>query len=619
MYVIGTAGHVDHGKSTLVKALTGIDPDRLREEKERGLTIDLGFAWLILPSGRQVSIVDVPGHERFIKNMLAGVGGIDLALLVVAADESVMPQTREHLAILDLLEIQVGLVAITKSELVETEMLELVREEVADVLQGTALAEAPIVAVSAITGQGCPELLDALDRLIDTTPPKSDLGRPRLPIDRSFTMTGFGTIVTGTLIDGSLSVGDEVELLPTGIRSRIRGLQIHKKKVQTVSPGNRIATNLASIPHENIERGHVLTTPGWLRATISLDVRLRIIQDAPYPVRHNTGVTFHSGSGECLARLRLLGKDQVEPGEESWAQLKLERPLTAVRGDFFIIRSSEKTLGGGTILEPHARRHRRFHQPTLDHLEVLATGTPRDLILDALERNQPCGLVALQRQTNLTFSSVQQLIKELVETNQVIELGEPSDSDTFFYAAGGWEGVRAHIRSLVERYHERYPVRKGLPREELRSRLRLPQGIFTLILRRIFSEQVFAEDGKSVRLSTHQVKLSASQKTSMEEYIQALKSDPNAPPTNLKLEPDLLNLLVDERRVIKVSEDIIFEVNAYESMVEQIVQRTRELGTITVAQVRDLLGTSRKYVLSLMEHLDQERITRRVGDERILR
>jgi selenocysteine-specific elongation factor len=273
MYVIGTAGHVDHGKSTLVQALTGIDPDRLREEKERGMTIELGFAWLTLPSGKEVSIIDVPGHERFIKNMLAGVGGIDLALLVIAANESVMPQTREHLAILDLLRVKKGMAVIAKRDLVDEEMLELVMAEVEDVLKGTTLEGAPMIPVSAVTGEGIPELLSTLDTLLETTETRKDSGRPRLAIDRSFTMSGFGTVVTGTLIDGSLSVGMEAEIVPSGRVARIRGLQSHRQKIETASPGRRLAVNLSGVSHDQIQRGEVLTIPGWLRPTIALDVR----------------------------------------------------------------------------------------------------------------------------------------------------------------------------------------------------------------------------------------------------------------------------------------------------------------------------------------------------------
>ncbi len=306
MYTIGTAGHVDHGKSALVQALTGIDPDRLREEKERGLTIDLGFAWMTLPGGEEVSIVDVPGHERFIKNMLAGVGGIDLALLVIAADEGVMPQTREHLAIIDLLGIEHGVVAVTKADLVEPDFLELAKAEAEEVIAGTSIEGAPVVACSAVTRDGLDELTATLERELAKAPPRRDNGRPRLPIDRAFTMTGFGTVVTGTLIDGSLRLGDEVEVVPGGLKSRVRGLQTHGRKVEAAAPGRRTAVNLAGVAVDQLERGMVVATPGWLKPVMAVDVRLRAVRYTGRPIRHNLSVTFHTGPAEVEGRLLLL-------------------------------------------------------------------------------------------------------------------------------------------------------------------------------------------------------------------------------------------------------------------------------------------------------------------------
>ena len=355
MSCIGTAGHVDHGKSTLVTALTGIDPDRLAEEKARGMTIDLGFAWITLPSGREASIVDVPGHESFIKNMLAGVGGIDVALLVIAADEGVMPQTDEHLAILDLLRVRSGVVALTKRDLVEDDWLELVREEVAERLQPTTLAHAPIIPCSAITREGFPELLLALDAALDASPTTHrDIGRPRLPVDRVFTISGFGAVVTGALQDGVLRVGQEVELLPAGRRARIRGLQTHKQQIEVGQPGSRIAVNLAGVSKNAILRGDTLTLPGRLRPTTALDVRLDVIASAPRPIAHNALLDLYVGASETPARVILLDADEVQPGESGWAQLRLAHPLTVARGDRFILRipSPSLTIGGARSSRP---------------------------------------------------------------------------------------------------------------------------------------------------------------------------------------------------------------------------------------------------------------------------
>ena len=378
MYVIGTAGHVDHGKSTLVKALTSIDPDRLPEEKEREMTVDLGFAWMTLPSGREVSIVDVPGHERFIKNMLAGVGAIDLAMLIVAADESVMPQTREHLAILDILQITRGLVVVTKTDLVDEELVELVKAEVEDTLRGASFEGCPMVGVSAQTGQGLDQLRELIDGILDSTEPRRDLGRPRLPIDRCFTISGFGTVVTGTLIDGALTVGQEVELAGSDQRARVRGLQSHKTRVDSTGPGVRLAVNLSGISRDDIQRGEILTVPGWLRPAYRVDARLRMVDGAPHALKHNEGVTFHIFTSEAPARVRLLDADTLTAGSEGWVQLLLAEPLPVVKGDYFVIRSAEDTLGGGQVVDPNPRRrHRRFDTGVVERLMMLDQGHRR--------------------------------------------------------------------------------------------------------------------------------------------------------------------------------------------------------------------------------------------------
>ena len=370
MFVLGTAGHIDHGKSVLVHALTGIDPDRLREEKERGMTIELGFAWLKLPGGQEVGVIDVPGHERFVKNMLAGVGGIDLALLIVAANEGVMPQTREHLAILDLLGVRRGIVVITKKDLVDDDLLTLVRMDIEDQVAGTVMAGAPIMAVSAVTGEGIPEIVTAIDELISTIEPKQDLGRPRLPVDRIFTIAGSGTVVTGTLIDGELTVGQEVEIAPSGLKSRLRGLQTHKSKIDKAGPGSRVAANLVGINTYQLQRGDVVTKPGWLKPTKMVTVRLKLIDYLQRPLRHGATVSFHTGASETMAKVRLLEGDLVEPGSSTWAQLSLERPVAVVKGDRYIIRSPMETLGGGEIIDAHARRLRRMRADVIDNLKA---------------------------------------------------------------------------------------------------------------------------------------------------------------------------------------------------------------------------------------------------------
>ena len=620
MYVIGTAGHVDHGKSTLVQALTGIDPDRLQEEKARGMTIDLGFAWLRLPNGHEVSIVDVPGHERFVNNMLAGVGGIDLALLVVAADESVMPQTREHLAILDLLGVNRGLVAITKRDLVDEDWLELVTADVEEVLKGTSLEDSPTVAVSGTTREGLDRLVSTVEGLLQKTEARNDLGRPRLPIDRSFTISGFGTVVTGTLIDGGLSVGQEVELVPAGRSSRIRGLQTHQTKLERATPGSRVAANLTGIPHEEITRGDVLTTEGWLRSTTALDVRLKLIPEAPRAIRHNMFATVHVGSSETVGRVRLLEKEAARPGDSTWAQLKLDAPIAAVKGDHFVIRSNQTTLGGGTIVDPQARRHRRNYQPVLQRLAVMEAGTDREVLIKSMEGAEPIEFQSLVNRANLQPGTARQALKDMASEKLVTILGRKTvGPGVFIYSAGGWSSLSDAARKFLDGYHDRFPLRKGPPKEELRSRLGMTTQVFNYALPALQEADVLVEDGPVVRRKQHVREVSSTQQDLVEEYLVALESSPYSPPTDQSADPEVLNLLADQGKVVRVSESVVFATSAYREMVDRISERINESGEVTVADVRDMFGTSRKYALALMDYLDKQRITRRVGDARVLR
>ena len=617
MYVIGTAGHVDHGKSTLVHAMTGIDPDRLEEEKRRGMTIDLGFAWLTLPSGREVSIVDVPGHERFIKNMLAGVGGIDLALLVVAADESVMPQTREHLAILDLLGVSRGLVVVTKKDLVDDDLLGLVQLEVEDVLKGTSLEASIILSVSATTGEGLPELLTAIDGALDVTEQRRDLGRPRLPVDRAFTISGFGTVVTGTLVDGSLEVGQEVEIVPSGRRSRIRGLQSHRKKLEAASPGSRVAVNLTGIATDEVLRGEVVTTPGWLRATQAVDTRLRLLHDAPHGIRHNYPLTFHAFAAETPAKVRLLDCDVLEPGGEAWAQIWLEHPVALARGDRFVLRSPDATLGGGTVVEVDAKRHRRNHAPTIERRERLSLGSPTAQLLTALESREPADARSLAQRANVSEAEAVALARQAVEEGSVIALDDEVGPATQLYTTAGWARLAAKARQALGAYHEQHPLRTGMTREELRSRLGLKGAVAHLALSALASGGTIVDESGTLRLPEHEVGVSAEQQHRMDEYVRSLAAEPFRT-EQPSVPAELLALLVDQQRVVRATDTVAFDAEIYDGLRKRVTDHLREHGKVTVAEVRDMFGTSRKYALAVLEHLDEEHVTRRVGDERVL-
>ncbi|RAQ96251.1 selenocysteine-specific translation elongation factor [Thermogemmatispora tikiterensis] len=632
MTCIGTAGHIDHGKSTLVKALTGIDPDRLTEEKVRGMTIDLGFAWLTLPDGREVSLIDVPGHEGFIKNMLAGVGGIDVALLVVAADEGAMPQTREHLAILDLLQVRSGVVALTKADLVDEEWLALVSEEIATLLQPTSLAGAPIVPVSAISGQGIAALLAHLQEATARAPERPDRGRPRLPVDRVFTLAGFGTIVTGTLIDGCFRPGQEVEILPRGLKARIRGLQRHRQAISVAQPGERTALNLAGIAHQEVERGDVVTLPGLLQPTTLIDVRLRLLADAPRPLSHNALVDFYCGAQVVPATVRLLEDDELLPGESTWAQLRLHQPTVVERHDRFIVRipSPSLTIGGGAVLDAHPRYHRRRRSEVLHHLETLAQGSPEAIILTHLEQpvRRMTGTTRLQwpayetaelaRLSNLTQPVTQQALETLLTQRRVRRVG------TYWFALSVWQALSEEALRLVRDYHVQFPLRSGLSKEEWRSRLHLPPRLAMEVFETLRSEGLLTEAGSAglLRLPEFLPTLSAEQQRQVERLIQVFRENPFMPPTRGEAEAligeELVNALLERGELVKMGDGtILFLREAYERAVALITSYLQEHGTITVAQARDLLGTTRKYVLPLLEHMDEQRITRRVGDLRV--
>ena len=642
MYVIGTAGHVDHGKSTLVEALTGIDPDRLREEKEREMTIVLGFAWLALPGGESVGIIDVPGHKDFIKNMLSGVGGIDAALLIVAADEGIMPQTREHLAILDLLRVNGGVIALTKVDLVDDrEWIDLVSTDVMEQVEGTCLEDAPIVPVSAHTGEGLDTLVVEIQKCLNGIQPRTDRGRPRMPVDRVFTIAGFGTVVTGTLVEGTFRVGQEVEVVPSGRTARIRGLQTHKTKIGEALPGSRVAINLTGVSKDAIATGDVVTVPGWLRPTMLVDVQLRYLGDAPQPLRHNTEVDFFSGAAEIPARVRLLGTEALAPGETGWAQIRLSSPAALVRGDRFVLRwlSPSVTVGGGSVIDPAPRRrHRRFRPEVIDRLETLAHGTPAEIVLQSLARLQPCEARELVKHVPLPAERVDEALNAMLADGTVLivddvdgkesHLIRPQASARALISALGWREVCDRIRAALDAYHRDHPLRRGMPREELRSRLQqrvpgLGGRLFNQIISRTSREGVTGESEAHVRLAKHEVVFTPEQQKKVDGLLAAIDRDPYSTPSvaecTAQLGEDLLNALLEEGTLVRISAEVVYLGQTLEVMKAKVMEHIHDHQSITVAQARDLFGTSRKYAVSLMEYLDQQRLTRRVGDTRVLR
>ncbi len=646
MHVIGTAGHVDHGKSTLIAALTGINPDRLKEEQEREMTIDLGFAWLTLPlnGGEEIGIVDVPGHRDFIENMLAGVGGIDAALLVIAADEGVMPQTREHLAILDLLQISAGLVVLTKIDLIDDpDWLDLVESDVRQALKDTVLADAPIIRVSSRTKTGFPELLETLGLLLQERPTRLDLGRPRLPVDRVFSIPGFGTVVTGTLTDGRLNLGEEVVILPTGLRGRVRGLQTHKKKEEIALPGSRTAVNISGVNVDQITRGEVIAHPGQYQPTRMLDVRFRLLADVSGPLRHASEVKLFIGASETIADVRLLGTEVLAAGQEGWLQLELRHPVVAVRGDRYILRrpSPGETLGGGAVVDPHPkRRHKRFDEAAIQSLEALAQGSPADVLVQASLALGPSPIKEVVKRARLetlpqspsgsdTGRGVQNAaaaLEEALSSNQIValETGDPSpSSELLIIAQVQWSLLKDQARQIVEAYHRNFPLRRGMPREELKSRLKLTPRVFNASVRKLAAEGVLTEAGAWVARAGHEIRFDAGQQAAIKHLTSQFAQAPYSPPTIKECQAEtgeeVFDALVEQGEFVTVSSEVVFRKSDYDEMLAKIRQAIQVKGQISVADVRDLFDTSRRYALAMMEHLDSIGMTVRDGDSRRLK
>jgi selenocysteine-specific elongation factor len=620
-FVVGTAGHIDHGKSTLVLALTQIDPDRLEEEKRRGMTIDLGFAYMQLPSGRRVGIVDVPGHQRFLKNMLAGVHGMDAVLLVIAADEGPMPQTREHLAIIDLLGIEHGLVVLTKADLVDDAWLGLVREDVTALLAGTSLKHVPIVAVSSSTGAGLDQLREALDAELATTAQRPDVGRPRLPVDRSFAMSGFGTVVTGTLVGGALQQGAELALLPAGRRVRIRGLQQHNRPVEEARPGSRTAVNLSGLDHSEVRRGDVLALPGTLPASRRLDARL-VVLPGVQPLRHHQQLQMYHETSEVMIELSLLERDELRAGEAGWVQLFATQPVVALDGDRFILRvpSPAATVAGGVIVDSAPRRHRRRDPAVLADLAARERADPATSAVLELGKH-PWGLLETELASRIGVSpdQLEKILAPLIDRGAVRRLASR------WLTREQWERSVSRVLSSLNAYHEAQPLRRGMPKEELRSRTGIPAELFTEMLTVLASERTVVDQGGEVAAAAHHPALNSEQETAIGAFVAELEAQPFNPPPlpdlvrKYHLTSALLQYLVVDGRVVRVNEDTAFARSAYDDAVQRLRQHLTEHRTLTVAAARDVLGSSRRYVLPLLEWLDAQKITRRVGDDRILR
>lgn len=630
--IIGTAGHIDHGKTTLIEAMTGRSTDRLAEEKERGISIELGFTYFDLPSGRRAGIVDVPGHERFVKNMLAGVMGMDIVLLVVAADEGVMPQTREHLAILNMLGIEKGFIVLTKSDLVEEEWLELVQEDVRENVQGTFLENSPILPVSSTKGIGIDRVASLIDELALKIEDRDVDDMPRLPVDRVFTITGFGTIVTGTLLSGSFSTGEEVEVFPKGRLGRIRSLQVHDEDREVAYAGQRVAINIAGLKKEDIDRGDVIAPKNSMKETLMLDVRLKLIEDLDRPIENRTRLRLYIGSAEVLCRLVLLDKEVLNPGEEGFAQLRLEEKVVAKRGDKFIVRfySPMFTIGGGDILEPNPAKKKRFDEEAIEELKIKAEGRPIDIIerivLDN-SRDFP-SIKEISKSTAMLEENVQEEVESLAAQNKVILF--QLTKDIYVIHMDYFEKLKKSILEELDKFHDKYPLRMGIAKEEMRSRFLgdANPGVGERFIDLLIEQGHIEQRMENILLSGFEIEYDDLQTKIKDEINQLYKDAKFVPPKLEEVSEELqyekqeiyevFNSLVNRGDIVKLNENLYLHKDHYHKALDMLKEYLYRSGSIRIGEYRDLLDSNRRIALGLLEHFDNLRITIRDGDRRKL-
>lgn len=616
--ILGTAGHIDHGKSSLVKALTGIDPDRLKEEKERGITIDLGFAYIVYPD-LIVGIVDVPGHERLIKNMLAGVGGIDIVMLVVAADEGVMPQTREHLAICNLLKIKSGLVALNKADLVDEETLELAKEDIVETIKGTFLEGSDIIPVSAKTGLNIEILKEKIRELGLKVEEKSSSGIFRMPIDRVFTLKGFGTVVTGTVLSGKITIDSPVEILPSGLSSKVRGLQSHGQALKEAMAGQRVGINLQGISKEELRRGDVVTEPKRLKATDYIEVKIKLLSDVS-SLKNGSPVHFYLTTSETIGKLRLIDKKEILPGEEAFAHIKLQEPIVAMARDRFIIRrfSPLETLGGGVILDPDPPRKRR--DILIEQLEILADGELWDAIEVKVKRRGLKGisLREIEGWINAEKEEIDRAISKLLGVKKVVKV------ETYLFHRDHFENFKNTLLEALKDFHKNNPLKEGMPKEELRTKLPLDRYPEAFMLINLIEE--VSIEGNSIKLrsvSTEAVD-SALERKIIFELNQGEFQPPSKEELSGKLKipdaqlKDILKILSKEGKIVRINDSLYLTKENYDRMIDLLKGFFSKKQELTVSEFRTLLKTNRKYALAYLEHLDSSKITLRVGETRKL-
>jgi len=631
-FVLGTAGHVDHGKTALIKALTGVDTDRLKEEKKRGITIELGFASLALPSGQTLGIVDVPGHEKFIKNMVSGAAGIDLVMMVIAADEGIMPQTKEHLHICSLLGISKGLVALTKTDMVEKEWLDLVQSEITEFLQGTFLEGAPVVPVSSVKQEGLADLVKAIDATVSKINEKTDDGIFRLPVDRVFTMKGFGTVVTGTLVSDHIKTGEEIEILPENITARIRGLQVHNHPVEEAWAGQRTAINLQGVEKSIIERGNVLVRPKTVWPSQRLDVFVEFLASNSKSLKNKALVRLHTGTSEIIARITLLDKDELAPGQKAFAQLVLANKDVIVSGDRFVLRSYSPitTIGGGQIIDPLPSKHKRQNEKIIADLNILQSGSLPEKISVIMERTGFSGinLRGLNFRLGVNIKKIREALEGLLSNKKAILL---DSEDTTVISAFFYNQLEELISKNLAAYHKKNPLQTGISKEQLKETLgrAISVKLFNLALRSLGKKETIISDKDNVRLSGHQVEL-AGDLDSLRHNIARTYSEAGLTPPSLTdvvndfkdqkaKAQSIIKLMLKDGDLIKINEEMCFSSGALSKLRDDYKAMLVKDGKATPATFKDLTGLSRKYIIPLMEYFDVNKLTVRVGDHRILR
>ena len=629
--ILGTAGHIDHGKTSLVKALTGVDTDRLKEEKERGITIELGFTFLDLPSGIRLGIIDVPGHEKFVKHMVGGVWGIDLVALVIAADEGVMPQTREHLDICKLLGVKKGLVVLTKVDLVDGDLLELVKEEVSEIVQDTFLRGAPILSVSSVTGQGIPQLASTLDHLSQGIEGRPADGLFRLPIDRVFTMKGFGTVVTGTMISGSLSLGETVQILPSGTEGKVRNLQVYNRSVERAVAGERTAVNLQGIETSAIERGDVLIRPNTLRPTQLIEAYLEYLPDAPRPLKHRTKARFHIGTALTHASVFLLDREELSPGEGGFVQLRLERPVVALPQDRFVIRGSAaiQTVGGGTILDSHPDKHRRFSPSVIADLSLLKDGTNEQALRQHIRHSGMGGITLedLSNRVEVSPGEIQANIRKMAEKGDLLFI-DPEKLKVI--EKGQYQGLRELVLAQLGEFHRRSPMKSGLSKEELRTKLppEVDIKLFQILINQLIQSKEVVLEKDKLRLPVHQIS-SADEKGLVKRVEASVLKGGLQPPSPKELSEEwsereeevraIFEHLTHEGVLVKIKGEIYVHRVSFENLKEELVAYLKSHQEITTPQFKEMTRASRKYAIPLIEYFDQSKLTLRIGEKRVLR